>query len=254
MSLNRLCLRLAAIVALSNNGAAPWPTAAGSRIFDGRIEPLEDLFGCEGPAPIIMVETPVHEGGVAVQGLKGDSIVDLVFDCGMVVSERSEEGFSIALPQTDSELDTALDLLEAQLHAALAASDLFQQVSQGILAVSSVLAPAEDGQRTAIRYVRYQVKLLRDHFTGQVPAHIAPLLTALAANPAFAERAQAIAAVWTAPAAANEALARMLDRKWSAGDADALGYSVAGGRVPAQLNITIDHPAGYGEQEEGGLA
>ena len=123
MSLNRLCLRLAAIVALTNNGQSPWPTAAEDRVFDGRIEPIESMVSQDTPFPVILVETPVHENGLAGQKIDGKHFVDLVFDIGLGLrSEGEDSAFTIALPQTDSELDTALDLIETQVHRALARS------------------------------------------------------------------------------------------------------------------------------------
>lgn len=258
MSLNRLCLRLAAIVALSNNGQSPWPTAAEDRVFDGRIEPIESMVSQDAPFPVILVETPVHENGLAGQKMDGKHFVDLVFDIGLGLrAEGEDSAFTIALPQTDSELDTALDLIENQVHRALARSEVFQSVCLGLVSVSSVLAPPEDNQRAAIRYVRYQVQVLRDSGVSRaVPQNLQPLLAALDANSAFAERAGMIRAAFAEDADATQSVLAMLDRKWSRETAEILGYSGLSAPVawPSDIRAVIDHPAGVAEAPESGLA
>lgn len=259
MSLYRTIIRHMAVSALTNNGASPWPTAAEDRVFDGNIAALDGMFQPQEPRPYILVETPVHENPVPAQGIKpGINVVELVFDIGLMIAEDGGETFSVSSPVNDSELDTALDLIELQMHRALASSSAFMGLFTNILEVTSGLAPAEDGQRAALRFVKYRLQCFTDPWhrgSSGVPAPMAPAITLLKQNAAYGARAQQIEAMLNTPSNANPSIRLMLDRKWSKPAAEAMGHEVTGAPVfPSDLTPIIDHPAGVADDEPGGLA
>jgi hypothetical protein len=123
MSLARTALRLATLEALRPSAAVatkgPWPTLAGVNVLDSRIDPIEDLKPAES-RPIVCVYTDLDEGtpGQRPGGPPFKQIVDLVFELSVVV--RVDDGndpqvYEAGIPETDGELESSLDLLEAQI-------------------------------------------------------------------------------------------------------------------------------------------
>lgn len=122
MSLNRLALRLATIIALTNNESAPYPTIAGARVFDSRGDALQMYRDLER-APVISVYTDGDMGQALspnngmVDGLR--RTVTLAIE--MSVCSFSEDDAVIA--ETDDQVEAMLDVLEYQVRAALFHSD-----------------------------------------------------------------------------------------------------------------------------------
>jgi hypothetical protein len=172
MSLARLALRLATIEALRPTAAVlagmGFPTIAGIQVLDSSVEPIEDLKPDQAQ-PIIGVYTE-HDDGMAGQKRGGPpflSTVDLVFEISVVVKVASGSDptvFVVADPETDSELEASLDLLEAQIKFVLLYGPT-GQIWQSI-AHNKVHSPrsvphrsSEEGRRLAKRTMTWRVEV-----------------------------------------------------------------------------------------------
>jgi len=130
MAIERTALRLAAVMALTNGFAAPYPTIAANRVFDSRVDPLEGLKRRD-LVPIAIVYTDDDEGETLSHNNGGPPfrhLVSLVFglSIGMVGDLedadgnplKDEDGNAITglLPiATEPELEAMLDLFEDQV-------------------------------------------------------------------------------------------------------------------------------------------
>lgn len=197
MSLARLALRLATIEALrptsSIAGNGPWPTLAGIRVFDSRLDPIEDL-GDLGPGedcPVVCVYTNEDEGKAA-QARGGPPFfdtVDLEFEISIVVKVPSDADptvYVVGEPLTDPELEASLDFLEAQIRFVLLygpTGEIWRHISK-----SRVHAPhsaphrsSEEGARLAKRTMKWRVEI-RDDCWDPAPA-TTPTGNAVLPNP-----------------------------------------------------------------------
>lgn len=267
MSVNRLLLRLMAISALTANGSPPggiWPTAAEDRVLDGRLDSIRAVIDETGAQPVILVETPMDEGMPAWQGFREERTLDLVFEISLPVREDDgADGFVIGHPYSDSERNASLDLIEAQIHAALWSSDAFKALVCRLDGAASALATDDTGKSIAIRHLRYQIVTWKEQLVaGAVPQYAVPALALLDANPVFAARAAAIRARYAAPTDANAAIRLLLDRGWTRGTADVLGHHTGpAASWPETIRTVIldtaadaDDLAPHPVTEEGGLA
>lgn len=177
MSLARLALRLATVEALCPTASlladGPWPTLAKKHVFDLRIDPIEDLKIGED-CPIICVYTE-HDDGKAGQMRGGPPFlltIDLVFEFSVIVrvAEEAEPNvFAAAYPFTDPELETSLDLLEAQIKFILLyapAGEIWRKVSRSRVhnPRSAVHRTSEEGARLARRTMTWKVEVEDDEF------------------------------------------------------------------------------------------
>lgn len=124
MSLNRLALRLATVLALSNNNSAPWPTMAEGRVYDSRLDPVEMLETADRKALIIVYtdgDKGTPQGAGSSDGVTGFTrTIDLVIEMAVaqpMLDEGTDPGL-VAL-QTDSQLEATLDAFEMQIKNAL---------------------------------------------------------------------------------------------------------------------------------------
>ena len=111
MSLTRLALRMATVMALRGN------TYAGTRVFDSRADAVqpEDF---ETAQPVIIVFTDADD--MALEGnnwLDAERRIDLVIEVFMGSRLVHEDGQpdEVEIPQTDSGLELALDLVGRQI-------------------------------------------------------------------------------------------------------------------------------------------
>ena len=202
MSLARTALRLAVIEALKAD-----PTVAalcGARIFDSLIEE----FDSSKPVPMIVVLTE-EDGGKAYSVNNGgppfDQVCDLVLEIAVreVVQEDGEEP-QIAIPQTDRELEAAIDLLEHAAVAAITVADtpasllVRKAVTRRATRYSSTRFTSDKtGMKFAVREVRLTLELKGetrfnplDIPTGPFATLPEPLRTVCQAMPAGSSGAQ----------------------------------------------------------------
>lgn len=215
MSMNRLLARLAVVNALSNFKEAPWPTLAGSKIFDSKVEPVEDMK-LEFAFPLCVVYTDYDKDHwnygkmIHRDRLMTITLEMLIVTAEAVIDENGNEvlgEYQLDCPMTDSELETSLDAFEVQVFRALtsgenAASDLFMYLCPSYASIVSRRgATIEGGRKLAARQMTLEMKALRDPIEGNVPTAVDAFLTRLALVGDYAERVEEIRAMITAPAA-----------------------------------------------------
>lgn len=179
-----LALRLATIEGLRPSPAllaeGPWPTLAKKYVFDSRFDPLEDLQEQEA-RPVIVVYTEdddTHEAGQKRGGPPYLVCVNLVFECSVVVKAAAgadPQVFTVGFPETDAELEAALDLIAAQIYFTLLYSPsglIFQKVSAArVLSIGSVVhRTSEEGRRLACRTITWKVLVNGDDAYDPAPA------------------------------------------------------------------------------------
>jgi hypothetical protein len=212
MALERTALRLATVMLLSNGFNAPFPTIAGARVYDSRIDGLAITDGTE-MFPIIKVCTDDDNGSSLSTnngGFPFEHTVTLSLDLSIAIpnEDRSEVFFAA----TESDLELYLDQFEAQIEYLMTARPgiwgaHFNKLARRIENVNSVRFVEPDGNtRIAARQLQMSIKLPVNQSTaGQfviapatglpltVPAPLGPLLTDIITNsPAFAADAERI--------------------------------------------------------------
>lgn len=128
MSLERTALRIATQMALTDayrpatDQTKPWPTIAASRVYDSRIDPIDDGFDPGSLYPMILLHTDSDEGKSLSANNGGppfERTVRLMLQLSLGIVGETEEGVSWHLPATEPELEATLDLFEAQVERVL---------------------------------------------------------------------------------------------------------------------------------------
>lgn len=180
MSLSRLALRLAAMEALCPHASLTsgrFPTLAGDRVYDSRIDAIEALSLEEKGHPIIVVYTETNTSS-PYEGSKhrpNEHFVDLVVEASIAAAATIEvlqadgttvtEG-AIETPVTDRKTEALLDVHEALIRrvfdrgAAVGSAALFFSTAMEVRTVDS--EPLRDSDKTtrlAQRTIRFQCKV-----------------------------------------------------------------------------------------------
>jgi len=207
MSINRLIARIAAVCALDNYLHSPWPTSAGPNIFDSKIEPVEEMKSGQ-PFPCVVVYTD-YDKDHWNKGAASNKARWMTVTLEMLIVQASKRSasspFKLSCPVTDSEIETALDILEVECLRALThgteASDAFNYICPSpATTISRRGASADGGQRLAARQVTLEMKAIRDNAAGVIPPVIAAFLTKLEEHDDYAARVSELREVMTAPA------------------------------------------------------
>lgn len=156
MSLNRLALRIATVLALKGR------THAGGAVFDSRNATIDELVRDE-VVPVISVYTDEDMPGDERQ-------VSLVIECAVsVLQAKGDDEPQLWTPTTDPMLELNLDLMEAEIADALAAPDnetvdIWRTLVPDIVKISSQrgVFGVETEQRLAARQRLMMVRLLDD--------------------------------------------------------------------------------------------
>lgn len=123
MSLERAALRMATVMALSNGFAPPWPTMAQNRVFDSRQDQIQGLEIGQ-IVPMIVAYTDDDVGHAIANNHDGppfDHETHLILEItlGQAAEYKADDASDPVLvlipPQSDSELEAAIDALEAQV-------------------------------------------------------------------------------------------------------------------------------------------
>lgn len=123
--LERAALRIGAVMALTNGfvpldaEAGTYPTLAGQRVYDSRMDPIEGLDSQE-LVPVVLVYTDNTDGESLSANNGGPPFrhnVNLVFELsiGMYVDEET----GVVVIQSEPELEAMLDLFEHQVRRAI---------------------------------------------------------------------------------------------------------------------------------------
>jgi len=186
MSLNRLALRLATVLALRGQ------TTAGDRVWDSRIGEIDDLAAREAQPFILVYVDDEEAAGDATALRKSQRSVSLTIELAMGIFSSSQDGFELLMPATDAQLEVALDVLEMQVLDALqevasAARDLWAALVQSIEAVRIRRGAWSDDDRAtrhAARLIEMRVRIPRDPpATGQATPLMDQLITLLEQQP-----------------------------------------------------------------------
>jgi hypothetical protein len=126
MAFYRTALRLATIESLRPAALlgtqGPWPTLAGPRVYDSRIDPIEDLKpGLENRRAVVVVYTEMDQGYGAQKrgGPPFRREVDLVFEISQIAAEGDGDDYVAGYASTDPQLEAELDRIESEIAFAL---------------------------------------------------------------------------------------------------------------------------------------
>ncbi len=163
MSLNRLALRIATVLALKGR------THAGDAVFDSRNATIDEIAQDQA-VPVISVYTDEDQPGDERQ-------INLVIECAVSVLEQKDgKEPQLWTPTTDPMLELNLDLMEAEIADALAepeneAADIWRTLAPHIIKTSSQrgMFGVEADQRLAARQRLLTVRLLNDTQGGIIP-------------------------------------------------------------------------------------
>lgn len=180
MSLARTALRLAAIEALRPTGSlprpaapagGPWPTIARHRVYDAKIDAIDDL-AVGARAPVISVYADEDESTTRQKGPPFERYVELSFELSiaqLMENPDKPDEYEPAIPVTDAESEASLDLLETSVRFALIygpTGTLFRKAS-GNRVMSIISRPTRSGEeaiRLAMRTVTMRVQIDDDCF------------------------------------------------------------------------------------------
>ncbi|MBO6755747.1 MAG: hypothetical protein JJ902_05440 [Roseibium sp.] len=245
MILNRWVVRVAAVNALLNFNEEPYPTLARQHVFDSKIEPVQSLRN-KHSYPICVVYTDYDKDALAhgsMQNKHRHLTVTFEIFCALV-SEADDDVYQLEYPLIDAELETTLDIFEAQIFHALQAENLAADTFRALMhAYDSVVsrrgATVEGGQKLAARQIVIEGKCLRDPQNGEVPQNVEPFLTELETRGEYADRVAYIRAAYerTLTAAQQHAFGM----GYSTATARNLGYDT-GPEVRLPSNVTYVYP------------
>lgn len=242
MNPDRLVARLAGISALNNYMDGPYPTLAGPMIFDSRIEPMED-FKQDQIFPLCVVYTDYekdHWQHHTVNATR-DRLLTVTFE--LLVAQISEipatvdgagnqveGGFVIEYPNTDSEIETTLDIFEIQVVEALAADNVAADCWRYLMSsyenvISRRGATVEGGTKLAARQVTIEAKVPRGPVKGIIPPSVAAFLDRLEQHADYAKRVPAIRSIYTGAAALTSAEQLLRTMGWTTEAGRILGYA-----------------------------
>jgi hypothetical protein len=189
MALYRTALRLAALESLRPtamlNSQGPWPTLAADRVFDSRLDPIEDLTRDQHKACIVVyTEGDLGYAGQRRGGPPFRREVDLIFEISQIAAAPSDANPAVyvaGVPQTDAELEAELDRIESEIYFALMwatngvtvpfgsnRTTLFRALT-GRMVTDPRSMPhrtSEEGVRLAMRTVTWKVQTPDDDFEG----------------------------------------------------------------------------------------
>jgi hypothetical protein len=175
MTLARTALRLITVAAI--RGA----TTAGARVYDSRIDDLApDVFG-DDAKPTIIVTTDEDKGdGLSDQdgGPPFLRAVELCFQIGMLQRVKVEgdpatigaDEYDLIYPETDAQLEAALDLIEHQIARRLGSEPedelcvKWRKVARKVIKFDSHRQIVDEaGQRLAVRLMTFTCEMADDY-------------------------------------------------------------------------------------------
>ena len=120
--LDRAALRLAAVMALTNGMATPYPTMAFDRVFDSRMDPLQAAEDIETiPVALVYTDDTDREGLSDNNGgaYGWRSHANLVIELSIGDFKADEKNPELQPIQSDPALEIMLDTFEEQVHRSL---------------------------------------------------------------------------------------------------------------------------------------
>jgi hypothetical protein len=201
---NRLLLRAATVLALTQGGSGPYPTMANEAVFDTKLKPVTDVAQ-ESMTPFVLIYTDLdtrenlEKGGGRANWKRH---IDMIIQLGI----GSVKPDKIDWIETDPELEALLDLFELEVEMALFAIDnpwalYWRRIIKCVESWESVpYRSAEQTARYAVRQIAIKVEIAaecqqRPLAPGAQPVlaqdplipvpYLADLLTLINGNPVF---------------------------------------------------------------------
>ena len=231
MNIHRLVARLAAVCAISNFSTAPYPTIAGNLVFDSRIEPVENIKDTV-IFPIVVIYTDYERHGwLHGSNVAKDRLLTMTFELLAAQISKKGDTFIINMPVSDSELETSLDVLEAQVVEALRADNVAANCWRYLMmryedVISRRGATAEGGQKIAARQITVEASVPRGPTSGVVPEQIAVFLDRLETFPDYADRVGIIRGMYTGSSSMSAAERLLRSMGWTKEAGQMLGYEL----------------------------
>lgn len=233
MSINRTLLRLSAVSAISNFYREPYPTLAGRMVFDSKVEPIEN-FQVDLAYPTIVVYTDYDKNHVAHRDVDYDSrTMTITFELLMAIMRpvgRAASGnYVMEAPQTDSELESSLDVMEYQLFESLredsTAANVFQSIAYGMEnVVSRRGATTEGGTKIAARQVTYEARVIQELSMPIMPNYVTDFLRELQDSEGMEQVAHTVQSLYRMRREEDEVERIRRTMGWTMETRDALGY------------------------------
>ncbi len=198
MIMNRTIMRMAAVTALNNFRTAPYPTLAGTRIFDSKIEAVETTQEDQIFPMVVLYTDYDRDFWTLKQATTNNRDRRCTLTLELLVAQimntnADDEAYDIRFPVVDSEIETALDVLESQCFQALQADNVgancWRHLMQSIDDVISRRgASVETGQRLAARQITIEGALEIDTPNGVYASPVGSFFTTLENDPEYMER------------------------------------------------------------------
>lgn len=248
--ISRAAIRISAVEALRGR------TLAGQRVLDSDIGSVDDVASERNPFIAVYTDEETAEG------------LALVFEFGVTARMRlvdPDTNMPIdgdGVPETDGEIELGLDMIQRQIHVALADpqndwADCLRGLFGKPTATSLRGADSKDGVRFAARQLRLvgQAQLDppfgRPIVAGSCWARFMALVEASDA-PGLPEKAAMFASLFGTARPLTDWRLFQAALRQSGPVTDALGQSRADASWPAEITTTVIHPAA--EETPGGLA
>ena len=231
MSLNRIALRTAIVTALNNFGAVPYPTLAGFRIYDSKIEPVENVE-VDAAYPMCVIYTDYDRNAAAhASSLTAGRTLTITFELliGILSKDSDSADFRLNLPVTDSELEASLDVFEHQIYEALRAdtvpANVFRTIAYGVeQVVSRRGATTEGGTKIAARQITYEAKCLPEPASPTAPPYMTEFLDMLENSDGFSGIGKELKSIYAASGAVDGLDRIRKTMGWSNDTYSKLGY------------------------------
>lgn len=246
MSVLRLVLRHAAVNAVSGFfSGVNSPTIAGNRVFDSKIEPVENIRE-DAAYPTVVIYTDYDRNAFPHSGISHqERTLTITFELLMAVMTKTPDDvgkYTVRFPVTDAELESSLDVLEFETFQALrrqnSAADCFRSIAYGLdNMVSRRGATVEGGTKIAARQVTYEARVIQelDH-PIEHPA-IKRFYDDLILSPGGSEFAEEVQRLFTEPGAMSPVDRLEATMGWTRATREALGYPLSG--APVSMPPTI---------------
>lgn len=252
MIIDRLVARWALVATLTNYATAPFPTLLGKMVFDSRIEPVEDFK--EMPTlPICVVYTDYDKDGWRHHSIKRPRVLSVTLEVLVAqvgkAPDDADADYALAYPETDSETEAFLDILEHQIRVSMDADNAAAECWRHLFhAATNIVsrrgATAEGGSKLAARQITLETVIPGGTTQGVVAPPIAAFLDEIIAHGhPYAEYADKVRALYEAPASMSAAQQVISAMGWSHDVARKIGYE-PGPAVLLPQNVVWQNPGG----------
>lgn len=181
MALSRVALRLTTLealrpAALVGTVSPAWPTLAGDFVCDSQLDPIDDLDPQNRkPSIIVYTNEDIGTAGQHSGGPEFKREVDLAIELATLAMLKVGDDYVPGVPLTDAEIESDLDLLEAQVRFALfygPTGSLWRKLTgRRVISITSVAhRTSEESLRLGMRTLTLKTQIPDDVFVAAPPA------------------------------------------------------------------------------------